>query len=183
MIFNIKISDGINIFLTALLVLVAYLQFNLSSDLAKIQKTEEQAKIQSATKDIRKICREIIDILAIRGASDPLEQSKEENLKLAKNISNLLQEGFDNYLLVQDQESFRYWLNAVDAVYFYEMYRADEKVAIVSGEGQVESRIETDQEFNKSFKRTMRETVLNNVVKDYLSLKLLSPMQNQKKNL
>ena len=119
MILESKLTDWLIVVLTLCIVIFTYQQTNVSIKLGEIARLQEDSKILTSKKELRRICFDVMELFSHSGLAERTKHSKEENLELTKNFGYLLQEGFDNYLLVSDKESLRHWINAIQILDFY----------------------------------------------------------------
>jgi len=149
---DIKITDILIVILTFFIVICTIKQTQISNSLEKVAKLQEESRLITSKKDLRKISFEIMDLFSPKGINERANYSKEENLKLAKKFAILLQEGFDNYLLVKDKNSLSHWVNAVQILDFYCLNKDILKPYVLLSDKEIKTDIKwTDEDFNKMF--------------------------------
>ena len=147
---DIKITDFIVAFTAVLIMIFTYQQMTISSQLANITKLQEESKFITSKKELRNLCFKILNLFSTRGIDERAKHSKEANLELAKNFSSLLQDGFDNYLLISDKESLSHWVNAMSALDIYSLDKDILKPYALVSEKEVKEGVEwTDKDFNE----------------------------------
>ena len=105
----IAICTVINIF-------IAILQFGINNKLKYISENQEYQRSYNNKKNLRALCLEILNL------SEPKEfqrNSTYSNMDRLRNIDKFLSDGYDNYLLIQDKESFKYWLKSINITDYY----------------------------------------------------------------
>lgn len=151
---KLKFTDIINIILTFLLVVVACGQFILSGQLWNIEKRAFNEKRLNSKKEMRKMTRSIILLFSRKGIDERLEHSFEENIALVREFSGFLEEGSANYLLAQDPESLRHWLNAMSRLQLYDNFTPNKmNTVIIAADGATSAP--SDLKLNKDVVRDL----------------------------
>lgn len=118
----------------------------------------------TAKKELRNITIEIIEMF---GWSNQHEKelienrSREERLELIKRINNLLYDGLDNELLVNNEEALSKWLQAINYLETYKNFHPNTKIVgtIVDEKGERKDDKEASEKFDKYMVESMGRTV------------------------
>lgn len=166
---NMKItSDFCMVLLTAVIAFTGFQQYQLtkaqqkvSYELAGIAKTQEAARIREAKKELRDISRKIV-LMFPMGIKNHMSTDIANNIKIMRSFNDLLNQGYGNYYLAQNENNSQRWMEAIKSLEFY----------ILGENVQIEV---TDDQSRKAFSENMItdvEKAWKKIVEVYLDLGL-----------